>query len=163
MPFYFIVFFSVYVAEIASKELRSSLSNVTNIAFCLGLVFTYSVSILVTWRTLAWFLMIPVFLAWVGLYKVPETPFWLAQKNRIDDALASLAWLRANDETAEEIKELKEKYKSPESETFMDKIRMKLKIAKSKSFWKPFLLAEPLNILYSCSGRKDVSFSVSTN
>ena len=89
----------MYVAEIADKNLRGSLSNLINICFNLGVVFTFAASIFVTWRTLAWILTVPVFLAWIGIYLVPETPYWLAQKNRIDNALKSLSWLRNSSET----------------------------------------------------------------
>lgn len=152
----------VYVAEIADKNLRGSLSNLINICFNLGVVFTFAASIFVTWRTLAWILTVPVFLAWIGIYLVPETPYWLAQKNRIDDALKSLSWLRNNSETEEEITELKEKIGGSNNTTFFNKIQLKWKVIQSKSFWKPFILVEPLNILYSCSGTSIMLFYMVT-
>ena len=152
----------MYVAEIADKNLRGSLSNLINICFNLGVVFTFAASIFVTWRTLAWILTVPVFLAWIGIYLVPETPYWLAQKNRIDDALKSLSWLRNNSETEEEITELKEKIGGSNKTTFFNKIQLKWKVILSKSFWKPFILVEPLNILYSCSGTSIMLFYMVT-
>ena len=32
-----------------------------------------------------------------GMWILPETPIWLAEKDRLDEALASLAWLRNNE------------------------------------------------------------------
>ena len=58
---------TVYIAEISSTELRGSLCNVVNICQCLGLCLTFSLSLLVPWRTLAWLLTAPVLLSLLGL------------------------------------------------------------------------------------------------
>ena len=85
---------AVYIAETSSKDLRGTLNNVLNICFCLGLVLTYSVSMILTWRQMAWFFTLPVILTVLSFCIVPETPLWLAEKERLDDALKALAWLR---------------------------------------------------------------------
>ena len=111
------------------------------------------------------------------MWILPETPIWLAEKNRLDEALVSLAWLRNNEvgiyniqsslfnvfdnyqETGEEIKELEEKCQGRiNNASFRAKLLAKFKVLKSRSFWKPFLLAEPLNILYACSGTSILQF-----
>ena len=56
----------MYIAEISSKELRGTLSNAMNITQCLGLVITYALSIFVTWRLLAWLLIVPMIFAILG-------------------------------------------------------------------------------------------------
>ena len=78
---------TVYIAEISSTELRGSLCNVVNICQCLGLCLTFSLSLLVPWRTLAWLLTAPVLLSLLGLSLVPETPHWLAQRNKMEEAV----------------------------------------------------------------------------
>ena len=153
---------SVYIAEIASKELRGSLTNVVNITQCLGLVLTFSLSLVVTWRGLAWLLAAPMLLTVLGMSTLPETPYWLAEKNRLEAALQSLAWLRDSEETEEEVRELREKSSSEGSHSITDKIAAKLRVARSQSFWKPFALAMPLNILYSCSGTSMFTFYMVT-
>ena len=45
---------------------KGSLGNAINITGCLGLVLTYALSILVTWRPLAWLLTVPAVLAVLG-------------------------------------------------------------------------------------------------
>ena len=152
----------VYIAETSSKELRSTLGNFANISFCLGLILTYSLSIVVTWRTLAWILMIPPILTILMMLMVPETPYWLAEKNRLQDATDALAWLRNNQESSEELKEITEKCKAEKKETMSEKMYAKLAIMKSNMFWKPFLLAEPLVILYNCSGIPMMAFYLVT-
>ena len=48
------------------------------------------------------------------------------------------------------------------NETFREKLVAKIQVLKSRSFWKPFLLAEPLNILYACSGTSILQFYIVT-
>ena len=115
------------------------------------------------------------------MWILPETPIWLAEKDRLDEALASLAWLRNNEvnilssqsllcnvndnnqETGEEVKELEEKCQGRSSNaSFREKLLAKIQVLKSRSFWKPFMLAEPLNILYACSGTSILQFYIVT-
>ena len=114
------------------------------------------------------------------MWILPETPIWLAEKDRLDEALASLAWLRNNEvkiltsqsvlyvidnnqETGEEVKELEEKCQGRTSNSsFREKLLAKIRVLKSRSFWKPFMLAEPLNILYACSGTSILQFYIVT-
>ena len=124
--------------------------------------------------------MIPKTLDNSGMWILPETPIWLAEKDRLDEALASLAWLRNNEvkiltsqsvlyvidnnqETGEEVKELEEKCQGRTSNaSFREKLLAKIRVLKSRSFWKPFMLAEPLNILYACSGTSILQFYIVT-
>ena len=152
----------VYIAEISSKELRGSLCNVVNICFCLGLCLTFSLAMLVSWRTLTWILIAPVLLSLLGLSLVPETPHWLAQRNKIEEAVKTLALLRSNCHTEEEVKELTDKDTRDKDQSVMEKIKTKLQILTSRAFLKPFLIAEPLNILYSCSGLSMMTFYIVT-
>ena len=62
-------------------------------------------------------------------------------------------------ETGEEVKELEEKCQGRKSKAlFREKLLAKIQVLKSRSFWKPFLLAEPLIILYTCSGTSILQF-----
>ena len=125
---------TVYIAEISSKELRGSLCNVVNICQCLGLTITFSLSLLVSWRTLTWLLIAPVLLSLLGLSLVPETPHWLAQRNKTEEALRSLAVLRNNCQTEEEERELRDKYRELETQSVAEKVRSKLKTLTSRPF-----------------------------
>ena len=46
--------------------------------------------------------------------------------------------------------------------SFREKLLAKIRVLKSRSFWKPFMLAEPLNILYACSGTSILQFYIVT-
>ena len=88
-----------YIAETSSKELRGTLGNLANVSFCTGLIVTFSLSLALSWRHLAWVFTIPPLLAMMAMCIVPETPYWLTQKNRVEDATNALAWLRNNQES----------------------------------------------------------------
>jgi len=152
----------VYIAETSSKELRSTMGNFVNISFNSGLIITYLLSMMVTWRVLTWLTIIPPILTILMMLLLPETPYWLAEKNRSEEAMEALAWLRNNEESQDEVDEIKEKANSEKNEKIFEKIFSKLSILKTKMFWKPFLLAEPLVILYNCSGLSIISFYIVT-
>lgn len=46
------------------------------------------------WRTVALINTAAPSIAFCALFLVPESPYWLATKNRVDEARKSLAWLR---------------------------------------------------------------------
>ena len=152
----------VYIAETSSKELRSTMGNFVNISFNSGLIITYLLSMMITWRVLTWLTIIPPILTILMMLLLPETPYWLAEKNRSEEAMEALAWLRNNKESQDEVDEIKERANSEKNEKFFEKIYSKLSILKTKMFWKPFLLAEPLVILYNCSGLSIISFYIVT-
>ena len=138
------------------------MGNFVNISFNSGLIITYLLSMMVTWRVLTWLTIIPPILTILMMLLLPETPYWLAEKNRSEEAMEALAWLRNNEESQDEVDEIKEKANSEKNEKIFEKIYSKLSILKTKMFWKPFLLAEPLVILYNCSGLSIISFYIVT-
>lgn len=83
------------------------------IAATIGLSVVYWLSTLLHWRQVALFCAaVPVIATTIILF-VPETPIWLLGKNRTDEALKSLQWLRGwtnNAAITEEFKEL-QRYK----------------------------------------------------
>ena len=89
----------------------------------------------------------------------------MAQKNRLEEALRTLAVLRNNNQTQEEVEELTGKYeeRSEVSVSLMEKIKTKLSILTSRAFLRAFLIAEPLNILLSCSGLSMLMFYSGTD
>lgn len=68
-----------YLAETASKQLRGSMNNSTNICQNLGMILLYSLCLLLPWRPLAGLLTLPPCLAVLCLLPLPESPYWLAR------------------------------------------------------------------------------------
>ena len=107
-------------------------------------------------RTLVWALLAPILLSLAGLSQVPETPHWLAQKNRLEEAVRTLALVRNNCQTQEEVLELTGKYEERRDQSLS--LMEKISILSSRSFLRAFLIAEPLSILLSCSGLSMLMF-----
>lgn len=83
-----------YVGEICQPSIRGILTSCAGVAVMLGFSTVYFLGSITTWRVTALVCCaVPVTTA-IAICFVPETPFWLMAKNRKEDALKSLMWLR---------------------------------------------------------------------
>ena len=70
-----------------------------------------------SWRSLAWLQIIPCGLFGVSAYFVPNSPYWLVEQGRQEDAAIALRKLRGpNYDLAAELAEMVEKKRSKEEE-----------------------------------------------
>lgn len=108
-------------------------------------------------------MIIPPIVTMVSMMMVPETPHWLANKGRIEEATQSLSWLRNGKDITEEIEEiLANSNKKTESESFCQKAKKTLNVYTSRQFLKPFAFAGTLFFLYNFSGFSTVQFYMMT-
>lgn len=83
-----------YVGEICQPSIRGVLTSCAGVAVMLGVSTVYTLGSVTTWRVTALICcLVPITTA-IAICFVPETPFWLMAKNRKEDALKSLMWLR---------------------------------------------------------------------
>lgn len=83
-----------YVGEICEPSIRGVLTSCAGVAVMLGITTVYLLGSITTWRNTALICCcVPITTA-VAICFVPETPFWLMAKNRKEDAMKSLMWLR---------------------------------------------------------------------
>ena len=87
----------MYIAEIVPARLRGMLGSVNQLAVTLGILSSYVMGALVHWQWLALFGAIPPALQVVLMFSMPETPRWSLEKNRRNEALIALQWLRGPD------------------------------------------------------------------
>lgn len=87
----------VYIAEIVPARLRGMLGSVNQLAVTMGMLLSYVMGALVHWKWLALFGAIPPALQVVLMFSMPETPRWSLEKNRRNEALIALQWLRGPD------------------------------------------------------------------
>lgn len=59
-----------------------------------GVCLQFIIGSMLHWRTVAAISAIIPFLAFNAVFLVPESPYWLYKKNRVEDAQKSLKWLR---------------------------------------------------------------------
>ncbi|XP_012270218.1 facilitated trehalose transporter Tret1-2 homolog isoform X2 [Orussus abietinus] len=104
---------TVYAAEIASPKLRSTMVTWTSVAIAIGILVVYTVGFIFedNWRMVALICGIFPFLAIVLLLAlVPESPIWLRDRGRLDEAIEVMKKFRGTPKgkpaTAEILEEL---------------------------------------------------------
>ncbi|XP_015115507.1 facilitated trehalose transporter Tret1 isoform X2 [Diachasma alloeum] len=83
-----------YVAEVTQPHLRGMLSATSTMSVILGIFTQLLTGSLTDWRTACLINLIYPVVCFLTLAIVPESPYWLAGKNRMEDAEKSLRWLR---------------------------------------------------------------------
>lgn len=64
------------------------------VAAMIGFLIVYVMGTLTSWRNAALVCLCVPLISMVAICFVPETPYWLLSKNRVEDARRSLQWLR---------------------------------------------------------------------
>ena len=93
----------VYNAEIAHPDMRGSLGTIMSNMFALGSIYTYLTGYFVTsWRVVAWLQMLPACLLGISVLFIPDSPYWLVERGREEEARRSLSKLRGRSYDIEE-------------------------------------------------------------
>merc|ERR1719369_1687815 len=87
-----------FVGEIAEVDVRGALSSVMQVMTMLGLLFTYILGALLSWRTLSWICLTVPVLAIPCLAIIPQSPIFLLQQNREDKARSALRFYKGQSE-----------------------------------------------------------------
>lgn len=99
----------IYIAEVATPELRGQLVTINALLvtigqFVAGMVDGILDQVLpnVGWRFMLGLAAVPSIIMFVGFLHMPESPRWLALRNRIDEARQVLRTLRESDDVADQ-------------------------------------------------------------
>lgn len=102
----------MYIAEIAPAAIRGRLVLITQLSNVVGAlisyVVTYSLSFSSNWRLMFASTAIPALIFLVTLAFVPESPRWLIQVGRIEEALASLRRITGEEEAQSEVQAVRD-------------------------------------------------------
>lgn len=94
---------SVYVSEISPAEYRGFSLSLLGLSYMLGTVACSALQCLISWiYTAACFLVASVVM-FAAIYLVPESPYWLIMRGRIDDATKILLSIRKAGDSADSI------------------------------------------------------------
>jgi len=102
----------IYIAELSPPHLRGVLVNVNQLSNVIGINLAVVVGYFFSfdgwgWRWMFGSQAVPVALLIVGLLLVPESPRWLAARNRLADALDVLTKINGRWRAAQELEEIK--------------------------------------------------------
>ena len=114
----------IYIAELSPPQLRGTLVNVNQLSNVIGINLAVIVSYLFSFDGWGWRWMfasqgVPVILLIGGLLIIPESPRWLAAKNRISEALKILTKINGEEKAKAELNEI-QKELNQESGKFSD-------------------------------------------
>ena len=120
----------MYIAELAPKRIRGGLVSFNQLMVVLGILAAYIVNFSLTsvsnnWRWMLGLGAIPGIALAVGMFLMPESPRWLAEKGRDDEAKEALQRARRSDDVDEELDEIHEvsKQRSKLSDVFGAAVR----------------------------------------
>lgn len=85
---------SVYQGEISIPKLRSTLNAVLAVSFSVGIELCHFVGTWFHWRTTAFFCCCITIITLVMNCRMPESPIWLLNKNKLPEAIHSWVFLR---------------------------------------------------------------------
>ena len=107
----------VYLAELAPYEIRGSITGRNELAIVLGQFLAFVVNAILgntlghiegVWRIMFGICALPAIALFVGMLRMPESPRWLVEKGRYDEALAVLKTVRSEDRALAEFAQVEQ-------------------------------------------------------
>ncbi len=108
----------VYLAELAPYEIRGSITGRNELAIVLGQFLAFVVNAILgntlgdhiegVWRIMFGICALPAVALFVGMLRMPESPRWLVEKGRDDEALAVLKTVRSEDRALAELAQVEQ-------------------------------------------------------
>ena len=107
----------VYLAELAPYEIRGSISGRNEVAIVIGQLAAFVVNAILgttlghvegVWRIMFAVSALPAIALFVGMLRMPESPRWLAEHDRHDEALAVLRSVRTEERAAAELAQIEQ-------------------------------------------------------
>ncbi|XP_062563490.1 uncharacterized protein LOC134226618 isoform X2 [Armigeres subalbatus] len=130
-----------YVAEITQPRYRGMLAASGSTFVILGVLIEFFMGSFLRWRTVALCSACVPVVSFILLFFVPESPVWLAQKNKPKRARKALAWLRGwvpEEQIEQEYTELLNHMEQTAKQQKHLSAAKKLQLYTSKPFLKPF-------------------------
>ena len=144
----------MYIAEIAPARLRGRLVTVNQLAIVVGalasIIVSYFLSHSGNWRAMFAYELVPVVLFFVGLAFVPESPRWLFEKKRIDEARNVLGKIYRSTAGVEQELQIMHQTDLEEPGTFAELLRPGIR--------KALLIAAALAIFQQMTGASPLTF-----
>ncbi|KAI5651960.1 sugar transporter domain-containing protein [Phthorimaea operculella] len=146
---------SVYMTELADKEIRGSLSLVQRFMFNFGSLLVMCIGPFVSYTTLNYLLLsLPIF-SFLGCFWIPETPYYYLKEGKVKEAEKVLSKIRKyEDEKSleDDLQQLKANVKNEmrHSSTLKE-------LFTGKKYHKPIIITLGLKTAQLCTGQLIVS------
>jgi len=145
----------LYVAEISPARIRGRLVALNQLAIVVGILCAYLISWLlaglgeVSWRWMFASAVLPSLLFLISFLRCPETPRWLIQQGRTDEATSVLASVGSDGNVEAQIREIQEtiaRERGSLAELFQPGLR------------RPLIIAVALAVLQQITGINTILF-----
>lgn len=88
-----------YISEISPENFRGGMISIFQLLIVIGILLAYSVDYYIVhtshnWREMVFWGIIPAILFLIGTFALPDSPRWLINQNRHDEALQALSRIR---------------------------------------------------------------------
>ncbi|KAJ8728016.1 hypothetical protein PYW08_016401 [Mythimna loreyi] len=95
---------SVYLSEIANKEIRGTLTAITRFMSSFGALLVLGIGSYVTYQVLSYFMIVLPICYFLACWRIPESPYYLLKEGKVDSARKALLRLSGskNDKMVEE-------------------------------------------------------------
>ncbi len=116
----------MYISEISPGERRGALVSLNQLAIVIGILIAFFTNYLLVgtggdnWRWMLSVMGLPALLFFVALFFVPESPRWLVQKRKIDDAFKVLSKISGDESANHELAEIEKSIASEDAGTYRD-------------------------------------------
>ena len=145
------------MSETIHPSIRSSLMALPAFMIAFGQLLVWILGYFLPWRTTAYILSAPPVLLTIFILPLPETPYWLIDKNRKKDGKKSLIFFRGkNYDITNEFNEIQQKHESKQKENANQTWIFILKRLFSTAFWKPYSCVGILYIIETWGGFSQV-------
>lgn len=103
----------IYIAELSPPKQRGGLVNVNQLSNVIGINLAVIVSYFFSFEGWGWRWMfgsqaVPVLFLLIGLFLIPESPRWLAARNRMEEALRVLTRINGKEQAQKELNEIRQ-------------------------------------------------------